>query len=567
MPFQYISESNGMRLTQGQEDLLSSIEQAHYKFNISVLRLKKGYKVIVPDIVSFRKTLENEIKAYRKYGEEFYSAWLHKLVERSNSDLRPLISNANPIQITINKLEHILKRLSNQTILGLYRSFDFSYGSPTIYLFKENIDAYAVENGISSDNVFGFVYVHEVIHAYYDSLNVKGYHTVEELEEAFAECGMIDFLEHTCSALHSPLLATDARNSVSKKQIHGPYEYGFGLELAQISSLSKKTFDMMAKYRRISNRIYPFEHDVLNYQGAIPNLKQANPAFKKVAKDCYDLVEKILNINWPKPRIDLTSFPGLEHYMREAGVTLKPGAASPSISIAPASKLYLPDSVSQSSALVKLLASTSLDEIVQAIFKALGGNPEITDLLDCMEKKAKLKSDTSLTNINNLLKALLFWANITLAILDTDGHYVLYGPESLVNDFKPAPSKPSAKTTSTAPKVRTKYNLTDLQGNVSKNLSLVSLAVKGIKSYAVKYPSTIAELRKKFPRTLLGRWKSKGEIVMPYSQIPTNDTDYKKDLIPATNGPAVINRNWDRYNIDSLIFIFKSLGMTVTQSV
>ena len=578
MTFQYISEGNDMQLTQSQEDLLSAIEGANCKLNgfssILDLRNEKSYKVIVSDRESFGATLDKEIKAYSMYHEEFYNHWASNKAKR-NSDLGSYFENADPVQSIIRKLKDIRERLSAQTILGLYRGFDFSYNSPAIYLFKENIENYAMRHSVQADNVFGFVYVHEAMHAYYNSKNINGFLPVTELEEAFAECGMINFLEQTGSALPSPQLAQDARYSVAQKQNHGPYDYGFGLELADIPSSGKVTFDMMSKYRRVSNRISPFDRDVNEYQRAVLDLKKSSPTFDSEAHHCYDLVVKILDRKWSQPPVDFTNFPSLEDYMRKAGVTLKPGATSPvipvpSTSIAPASKLYLPNSGAQPSELVELFASTSLDDIAQAIFKSQKVKPETMDLLGRMGIKAKLKADPSLANINTLLRALQFWCDITLAILDTDGHYVLYGPEALAEEFKPAPPKPTAKTTSTVTGVRTKYDLTDLQSNVFKNLPMVRLAIKGIKSYAKQYPSTIAELQKKFPQELRGHWKSKGaETVMSASSIPANDRDYKsdmKDLIPATDGPAVINRNWDRNNIGSLISIFEKSGMKITPS-
>ena len=575
MTFQYISEGNDMQLTQSQEDLLSAIEGANCKLNgftsILDLRLTKRYKVVISDSASLRETLNNELKAYDLYYED--SVWKQESNRFSNqwSLMDECLSRI--IGEKKEKIGNILKRLSSNTLLGLYSSHDYSYDSPVIYLLKENIEAYADREGISRDNVFGFVYVHEAMHAYYNSLNIEGYHSVTELEEAFAECGMIEFLKQADSAL-PPQLAQDARNFVLQKQFNGPYDYGFGLAMADISANLGKTVDIMSRYREISNWL----ECAYFYEEAVRKLvrkSQLDRNYDNSAKDCYKLVEEILDRDYKKPEIDFNELPGIEDYMRKAGVTLKPGAASPvipvpSTSIDPASKLYLPNSGAQPSELVELFASASLEDIAQAIFKSQKGEPETMVLLGRMGIKAKLKADPSLANINTLLRALQFWCDITLAILDTDGHYVLYGPEALAEEFKPAPPKPTAKTTSTAPRVRTKYDLTDLQGNVFKNLPMVRLAVEGIKSYAKQYPSTIAELQKKFPQELRGHWKSKGaETVMSASSIPANDRDYKsdmEDLIPTTDGPAMINRNWDRNNIGSLISIFEKSGMKITPS-
>lgn len=87
-----------------------------------------------------------------------------------------------------------------------------------VYLFKENIDNYAKQRGRSADNIFAYVYVHEAMHAYYDSMNSEEGHVVHELEEAFAECGMLEFLTNAC--FHDKDLcepAIDAYDDVNEK--------------------------------------------------------------------------------------------------------------------------------------------------------------------------------------------------------------------------------------------------------------------------------------------------------------------------------------------------------------
>lgn len=615
--FDYISES-GMKLSDSQKKFLAEIEQATCKLDefscLYDIRLMKRFKVIVSDSKSFRETLEKELDVYRHYNEEMS----FRRSGSSRTGQRSLLDEYWPriIQETIGNIGNILNRIDglvqNHPLLGLYRSYDYSYDSPVIYLFKQNIDAYAERTGVSPDNVFGFVYIHEAMHAYYDSKNNQGFFPVTELEEAFAECGMIEFLNQTRSAL-PPQLANDARNFVLQKQLYGPYDYGFGLAMADISAGMGETGKIMTRYREISNWIgfaYHYPRDVRS----LVRKSQPDSTYDKEANSCYELVKRILfETHVRQPEIDFNALPGLKGYMRKAGVTLKPGATSPVIlpplNIASVSKLYLPNSGPQTSVLVELFTSPHLNIIVYAIFKSQEGNSKIPELLNRLGVATKLEADKKLgtwisntlvfpdgsrrniqggwsfddsvspTNVHTLLRAFQLWEDITFAILHTDGHYVLYGPDSLINVFEPkdrqTTSKPIKSTSSfsKANKDYTRYNLKDLQGNIHTGLTKAGLVFEGINSYALANPAmTDADLQNVFSKGLAG-WgpRNRFEIVMPVDKIPKIDDTidrprYDKQIIHTASKDIRVNNQWKITNIQPVIDKFKELGMTIKEA-
>ena len=378
MSFDYIPE-RGMTLTSEQEDLLRRIERTSCVLDefscIWELRRAKGYRVVVSDKKSFIDTVNKELVAYENYIDSLNNKFQrdsNSLTEREHE-----LMHTEILWCIKSNLENNLERLQStdgHVLLGLYRNWDYSYNSPAIYLFKENIDAYAAREGVSSDYVFGFVYIHEAMHAFFNSKNAKGYLSVSELEEAFAECGMLDFLTRVGSALPKDLYEA-AKQNVLLKQYNGPYEYGFGLALKDYGVTS----NIISRYREISNWIG--RRNVYDYQCKVRSLKRVSDpdaSYNSGAADCYALVEKILAGSYSAPAYDLTILPGLEKFMRAAGVVLKPTprVAGSFPSILPGNgwpaHLY---SGSNLRPLVQLAVTDSVEDVVYAIFKSLEGYP------------------------------------------------------------------------------------------------------------------------------------------------------------------------------------------------
>ena len=375
MSFDYIAE-RGMTLTPAQEDLLRRIERTSCALDefscIRELRRAKRYRVVVSDKKSFIDTVNKELVAYGNYIDSLNN----KFQRNSNSltERERELMHTEILWCIKSNLENNLKRLQStdgQVLLGLYRNWDYSYNSPTIYLFKENIDAYAAREGVSPDYVFGFVYIHEAMHAFFNSKNAEGYLSVSELEEAFAECGILDFLTRVGSALPKDLYVA-AKQNVLQKQYNGPYEYGFGLALYEISSSYGVTSKIISRYREISNWIGR-AMEVYKVR-RLQRVSEPDTNYDSAAAECYALVEKILAGSYSAPAYDLTILPGLSKYMRAAGVVLKPTSrvAGSFPSILPGNgwpaHLY---SGSNLRPLVQLAVTDSVDDVVYAIFKSL----------------------------------------------------------------------------------------------------------------------------------------------------------------------------------------------------
>lgn len=332
-----------MALTKFQADLLAEIEHiccgdvlADFA-DLAELRKRKDYKVIVSDRMYFIKKIKNELQAIQDLTNDLSLKSNNGTITEEEKAIRKseiLPTLEKIMNDWLHRLEHQPTRLNKEEIeyphplLGLYRSWDFSYNSPVIYLFKENIDDYAKRCGKSVDNIFAYVYVHEAMHAYYDSLNSDGGFVIRELEEAFAECGMLEFLKN--AVLHDKnlsKLAIDAYNDVEAKQDNGPYEYGFGLSLYGISRKNGgKTVSMMSRYREISNWIPDkSDKDVSDYKNKIPELSKkylGDDGYKIKAQECFDLVKRILDKKYDRPNVIVDVNPYLEPHMRKNGVTV-----------------------------------------------------------------------------------------------------------------------------------------------------------------------------------------------------------------------------------------------------
>ena len=305
MSFQY-SPLNG-RLTTSQENLLDRIENAASPYlGIKCLKDLRGLTG-VSVIVSNKACLKIMLKAFV---EE---------IKHQQSNLRKDIS-VKQIDIFQKELELSrilqkamdgLEKVDNPNVmplLGLYtrKYLWFDDSNPYVILFADNIKDYARMHGTNVDNVFGYVFIHEMMHAYYDAFNADGFPARSELEEAFAEYGMLTFINKTPS-LGSSLL-NDARAHVALKKRHGPHEYGFGYDLYDLTGGGDPR--MMNRYKDISNWIdldviyswkstgkHNYFDDLFYYS--------SNPFNSINSNNCYLGVMNILEYDWKQPHIIL----------------------------------------------------------------------------------------------------------------------------------------------------------------------------------------------------------------------------------------------------------------------
>lgn len=296
MAFEY-KPDNGVTLSPSQAEFLETIENIASPFkgikSLNDLRILTGLSVVVADRESLCEILLKAKEAtYRNIAED------HRVSNLAEKDIHDR-------QIWI---EEYLNPEKSGFILGLYSRelFWFDGDAPKIYLFADNIEACASKKGYSEEHVFGFVFIHEMMHAYYDAFNSAGYPAKELLEETFAEYGMLTFINNT---IGPGVFLEEAKDSVSSKIEYGPREYGFGYEL--FADTSGGAPEMIERYSLVSNWIdYPtvrrFEKD---YFKCIEDYKKNTD--EKTASDCIEGVRYILEHEWPEPDAGYIIQPGI----------------------------------------------------------------------------------------------------------------------------------------------------------------------------------------------------------------------------------------------------------------
>lgn len=279
-------------LTKSQKSLLQKIENLKSPFNgiskLKDLRFLTGVTVVVSDRANLDKVLDDSIKKLKDQLERY----------RKESNYQAIIRQ---IERKYNILEWAKEQKGKNTLLGLYsrKLLWFDNSSPTVYLFADNINDYAAVNKVNVDNVFGYVFIHEMMHAYFDSFNTNGFPSWETLEEAFAEFGMLTFLNANNSNLPADLLV-DAIAHVKSKIVSGPSEYGFGYDLYDITKGGDP--QMINRYREISNWID--QMIIWRWAGSNKYFSDIRQYPKHVAaKKCFDGVKDILDYPWTEPNL------------------------------------------------------------------------------------------------------------------------------------------------------------------------------------------------------------------------------------------------------------------------
>ena len=305
MSFQYIP-LNGC-LTTSQENLLDHIENAASPYQgikcLKDLRTLTGVSVIVSNKACQKIMLKAFVEEIKHQQSN-----LRKDISVKEIDFFQKERELNRI---LQKAMDDLEKVDNPKVmplLGLYtrKYLWFDDSNPYVILFADNIKNYARMHGTNVDNVFGYVFIHEMMHAYYDAFNADGFPARPELEEAFAEYGMLTFINKTPS-LGSSLL-NDARAHVELKKKHGPHEYGFGYDLYDLTGGGNP--NMMNRYKDISNWIdldvtyswkstgkHNYFDDLFYYS--------SNPFNSINSNNCYLGVMNILEYDWKQPHIIL----------------------------------------------------------------------------------------------------------------------------------------------------------------------------------------------------------------------------------------------------------------------
>ena len=301
MAFEYQSES-GLTLTPSQEKLLELIENLDFPYGgiakLKDLRKKSKLKVVIVD----KKEMDDSWKDYHdQYWAHHEQIFSHQASLRHEGDIGERRHFVDLYEIY--SRDHSDEFQPPRPLLGLYnRTYRWWTGKcwQKVGLVKDNIDDYAGKRGISPDIVFGFVFIQQMMHAYYDAFNSNGFPSMLELEYPFAEFGMLSFIDSSPSIRH--LLPEAIR--YTKAQIRTrPEGFGFGAELFYRAGNDAPR--LICRYRDFSNWMEPF--DISNPNKYDNSLHQSsrkyfeNPTDENAEKYYEDILGVLLGITWTEP--------------------------------------------------------------------------------------------------------------------------------------------------------------------------------------------------------------------------------------------------------------------------
>jgi len=300
MSFEYQSES-GFTLTPSQEKLLEIIENLDFPYGgISKLKdLRKKTKLIV--VISDKKDMDESWKdyldQYKARHDQFFSSKTGHRHQGEIGDRRDYV-----YLYELYSREYSNELQPPRPLLGIYnRTYRWWTGMhlPKVALVKDNIEEYAKKRGISPDIVFGFVFIQQMMHAYYDAFNSMGFPSMLELEYPFAEFGMLSFINSSPAIRH---LLPEAIRYTAAQIGTRPKGFGFGAEL--FDRAGDEAPRLIRRYRDVSNWMEPL--DISNPHKYNYSLSQSSrnyfedPTYEN-SERYYEDILGVLGINWTEP--------------------------------------------------------------------------------------------------------------------------------------------------------------------------------------------------------------------------------------------------------------------------
>lgn len=284
------------QLTQSQEELLDTIDNLPFPFGgiskLKDLRSKTGVRVETSDRANMLEQWESYMARYKELHGVFYGGEHWQACHRHQGDIGER-RNFALAQISQAK-EH---REGFMHLLGLYsRTYVWWSGSknPQVGLIIDSLKDYARQADINDDIVLGFVFIQEMMHAYFDAFNSKGFPSILSLEESFAEFAMLTFIDESPDIR---FMLPYAKDYVISRIGKNPGELGYGIELFIRSG--EDAIKLIKRYRDISNWTEPpFQyknsyHDSMRKYHQEPNEENATIVFE----DILDILER----EWKEP--------------------------------------------------------------------------------------------------------------------------------------------------------------------------------------------------------------------------------------------------------------------------
>lgn len=300
MAFEYRSDS-GLTLTHSQEKLLELIENLPFPYGgiASLKDLRKNSKLLVcvEDREYMSASWKEYLEQYRACHEQIFS---HQASHRHQGEIGERRNYIDLYEIYSRNPSDEFQ--PPRPILGIYtRTYKWwsEMKRPKVGLVIDNIEEYARQSGIISDVLVGFVFIQQMMHAYYDAFNSKGFPSMLELEYPFAELGMLSFIDNSPTIRH--LLPKAIR--YTKAQIGTrPGGFGFGAEL--FTRAGANSAWLIRRYRDFSNWMEPL--DISNphiYNNSLhkSSRKYFEEATPENAERYYEDILGVLKIDWTEP--------------------------------------------------------------------------------------------------------------------------------------------------------------------------------------------------------------------------------------------------------------------------
>ena len=149
------------------------------------------------------------------------------------------------------------------------------------------------------DIVFGFVFIQQMMHAYYDAFNSRGYPSMLELEYPFAEFGMLSFINSSSAICN--LLPAAYRYTVAQIGTR-PEGFGFGAKLFDLAG--DGAVCLILRYRDFSNWMEPLDISNPNkYNNSLhkSSRKYFEEPTPENAERYYEDILGVLGIEWAEP--------------------------------------------------------------------------------------------------------------------------------------------------------------------------------------------------------------------------------------------------------------------------
>ncbi len=300
MAFEYQSE-NGLTLTPSHLKLLDDIENLPFPYGgitcLKDLREKSNLLVCVEDREYMNASWKDYLDQYWTRHERIFS---HLASHRHQGEIGERRAYIDLYEIySRNPIDEFQPP---RPILGIYtRTYKWWKGKihPKVVLVKDNIEDYARKRGISADIVFGFVFIQQMMHAYYDAFNGRGYPSMLELEYPFAEFGMLSFI-NSSPAIRD--LLPEAYRYIVAQVGTRPEGFGFGAEL--FDRARGDAARLIRRYRDVSNWMETLEFSNPNKYN-ISLQKSSRKYFEEPtaenAERYYQEILGVLDIEWAEP--------------------------------------------------------------------------------------------------------------------------------------------------------------------------------------------------------------------------------------------------------------------------